>query len=138
MRCKTKYIVKYVCYPIFQYGERFSRIEGEADTLKKARGIVTEILPWALADDFQKVEDFDSQLVPHYEIEKLQVEDNRYCENCSHWVRTGMSQSGECRRYSPQIIGVPLDSFGNMNIKSYFPETPSSQWCGEWNIKDEV
>jgi hypothetical protein len=138
MRFKTKYVVKLVHYPIFQGGERFSQIEGEADTFEKARGLVTEILPWTLADDSQKVEYFNSQLIRHYEIEKLKVEDNRYCENCSHWVRTGMSQSGECRRHSPQIVGVPLDRFGNIDVKSYFPEISQSEWCGEWNIKDEV
>ena len=68
MRCKTKYIVKYVCYPIFQNGERLDRIAGEADTLEKAKAITIEgeNLPWTLADDSQRVESFDSQLIAHY------------------------------------------------------------------------
>ena len=135
MRCKTKYIVKYVCYPIFQYGERFSRIEGEADTLEKAKGIVTEILPWTLADDSQRVESFDSQLITHYEIEKLKVEDNRYCKDCSYWTRIGMSQTGTCHRHPPQVVGVPLNRFGDIKVKSYLPEVSQSEWCGEWEEK---
>ena len=138
MRTKTTYVVKHVCYPIFQSGERLSRIEGQADTLEKAKRTVTEVLPWALADDAQKVEYFDSQLVTHYEIEKLKVEDNRYCENCFHWVRIGMGQSGKCQRYPPQVVGVPQDRFGDIKVKSYFPEVFQSEWCGEWKNKSEV
>ena len=74
----------------------------------------------------------------HYEIEKLKVEDNRYCENCFHWVRIGMGQSGKCQRYPPQVVGVPQDRFGDIKVKSYFPEVFQSEWCGEWKNKSEV
>lgn len=136
MRTKTKYIVKYVYYPVFQDGERMSHIEGEADSLEKAKAIATETLPWALTDDSQKIEYFDSRLITHYEIEELKVEDNRYCENCLYWAKVGLSQKGECKRHSPQVIGIPLDHYGSIKVKSYFPETFQSEWCGEWKEKE--
>lgn len=50
------------------------------------------------------------------------------CNNCEYWYCADMA--GVCRRYPPQPSRTP-------NRKGVFPITSSTQWCGEFRLKEK-
>lgn len=66
------------------------------------------------------------------------------CEDCEFWKRSENETDGECRRYPPIPLLVPmaqnvLDKSGKqavgMGIQCFFPKTRGEIFCGEFKIR---
>lgn len=53
------------------------------------------------------------------------------CETCSYWQPTEESDGG-CKFYPPQLTQW-TDAANISHTISLFPQTDSSDWCGQWH-----
>lgn len=51
------------------------------------------------------------------------------CSECSHWKAIS-EDKGECRRQPPQAITFKVGD--EVQFETRFPETSTSDWCGEF------
>ncbi|BDS08938.1 hypothetical protein NT6N_39780 [Oceaniferula spumae] len=58
---------------------------------------------------------------------------DKTCAKCKYWDNQNGGDSGQCRRSSPQAVVFKVDS--EMEYKSVFPNTNSTDWCGEFEEK---
>ncbi|MGJ8671419.1 hypothetical protein [Rubritalea sp.] len=56
----------------------------------------------------------------------------RTCAACAYWDSADNS-NGNCRRSSPQSVVFEVSS--EKTIKTVFPVTSASDWCGEFKSK---
>jgi hypothetical protein len=57
----------------------------------------------------------------------------QFCEDCKHWDfidQEGIPEYGKCRRFPPVIKG-------SRNLNDQFSVTVKSDWCGEWQERDD-
>ncbi|NRA26944.1 MAG: hypothetical protein HRU10_06820 [Opitutales bacterium] len=54
------------------------------------------------------------------------------CAQCAHWNATA-GDAGECRRQPPQTLSFSVS--GEVKFAIRFPETSSTDWCGEFKAK---
>jgi hypothetical protein len=60
------------------------------------------------------------------------------CSNCKFWL-VFTDVEGFCRRYPPVPFAEVSGSESGGTIKQdYFPETVSTEWCGEYKKAEEV
>lgn len=61
------------------------------------------------------------------------------CENCRFWCKWD-DGVGWCKRYAPVMIAAqfPDDMFAGSPYQGVHPETEESDWCGEWQAKQDA
>lgn len=63
------------------------------------------------------------------------------CYSCEFWFRLGDPDNpicGECRRRSPRTFTVDeRDDEDNERLWACWPRTDGSDWCGEWQPKED-
>lgn len=59
------------------------------------------------------------------------------CGTCYFWEQTPYDPSeGRCRRHSPTVHLVTLDSEGTQAYSGIWPPSLVDDWCGEYARKD--
>ena len=59
-------------------------------------------------------------------------EGERTCGNCRYWENPSLVSRGECHAHPPQIVEIIQE------VQTVaWPETLSSDWCGQWARADD-